>query len=75
MKDNKKQKTYKFLYDHMGNRKINFVFSVIFAVISVICEMIPFYFVANMIDELIKEDGIYKTFIKAREKAVSWKIA
>ena len=26
-------------------------------------------------DELIKEDGIYKTFVLGRKKAVSWKLA
>ena len=26
-------------------------------------------------EELIKQEGIYKTFINARERAVSWKIA
>ena len=54
MKSNKKQNTCKFLYERMGNRKIYFVLSVLFAILSVVCEMIPFYFVAAMIDQLIK---------------------
>ncbi len=47
------------LFDYAGQKKIYYIFSIISSLISVACGIIPFYFIANIINKLI--DG-YNSF-------------
>ncbi len=53
MKKEKIEGTFGFLYKEAKAKKCNYIFSVFFAVLSVTCELIPYYFVIKIINNLI----------------------
>ena len=62
MEKKQTQGTYGFLYQQAGPKKKSYIESVIFAVLSVVFELIPYYFVIEIINKLLggeKELWIY----------------
>ena len=53
MKKEKQEGTYSFLFKQAGDKKKSYIFSLFFAVLSVIFELLPYYFVIEMIRQLM----------------------
>ena len=50
----KKKGLISILFDYAGNKKEYYIFSIITSLISVISGIIPFYFIADIINKLIE---------------------
>ena len=50
------------LFDYAGKKKTYYVFSIITSLISVICGIIPFYFIASIINKLIDGSHDFNDF-------------
>ena len=62
MKKEQKEGTYSFLFRQAGDKKKSYIQSVTFAVLSVVFELIPYYFVIEIVRNLLggeKDLGVY----------------
>jgi len=57
-----KNNAFGWLLSQAGSRKIKFTESVIFALLSTICGIVPYYFVANIIKNIINGEKEIKTY-------------
>ena len=60
---NKKRGLLSILYDYAGNKKKYYTFSIMSALISVACGIIPFYFIANIINKLIAGNNNFNDYL------------
>lgn len=58
----KEESTFGWLFGQVGNKKGAFIFSIVTALINVICGLIPYYIVASIVEKLLegeKDIGVY----------------
>ena len=60
----KKEGTYSFLYEQAEDKKTSYIISVITAILSVICELVPYYFVILIVKNLL--DGVSSLLVYGR---------
>lgn len=59
----KKKGLISILFDYAGNKKEYYIFSIITSLISVISGIIPFYFIADIINKLIEGENILNNYV------------
>ena len=60
---NKKRGLLAILFDYAGDKKKYYTFSITAALISVACGIIPFYFIANIINKLIEGNNVFENYL------------
>lgn len=58
----KKKSIFGWLFDQVGNKKGAFVFSIITALINVLCGLVPYYIVAGIVTKLLEGEKNIKVY-------------